>query len=152
MPPYSDEFRAMAVALLYAAGYPQVRGVLKRTAESLGVPPATLSHWARGEQHPPPAQLLQQKQSELMDVLRHEIDRALAYMPDKIDEAKYLDLVRAIEILIKRIEGLRGTENVSHEPLIEIRGVIDDVPVHDEDDELAMEAVGDDDESTHRAD
>lgn len=65
---YDDKFRASAVVMLEAAGYPDQKGALTRVADTLGVPARTLSRWFNGEQNPPPDQLVTDKKEELADV------------------------------------------------------------------------------------
>jgi transposase-like protein len=57
---YSDNERAEALAMLAANG-----GALERTAAQLGIPEATLRHWATGRRHPGPVHLYGEKKAQL---------------------------------------------------------------------------------------
>lgn len=55
---YDDKFRASAVVMLEAAGYPGKLGALATTAKHIGVPERTLSRWFNGEQNEPPTDMV----------------------------------------------------------------------------------------------
>lgn len=107
-PKYDDKFRANAVVLLEAAGYPNKPGALNTTAKRLGVHDRTLSRWARQENNPPPSELVTEKRGELSDLLRKEIDEAIHAMGDARQEASYRDLVTAVAIMIDKLQLLAG--------------------------------------------
>jgi transposase-like protein len=67
---YTDEFRASAVLMLEAAGYPNTEGALSRVAMHLNVPARTLSRWFNGEQNPPPDQSVTIKRRDLREMLQ----------------------------------------------------------------------------------
>ncbi len=65
---YDDQFRASAVVMLEAQGYPAMKGALAIVADHLKVPAMTLSRWFRGTQNPPPNQMVNDKKEDLADV------------------------------------------------------------------------------------
>ena len=67
---YDDEFRASAVLLLEAAGYPSANGALTRVANHLHMPESTLRGWASGASNPPPAKIRNKKRRELRDLVQ----------------------------------------------------------------------------------
>lgn len=110
---YDDKFRANALVLLEAAGFPNTEGALTRTASHLGVPITTLSRWAKGESNPPPADVVAEKRAELSSLLRQEIEGALGAMASVRGEASYRDLGTVVGILTDKLQLLTGkpTEN-----------------------------------------
>lgn len=107
-PKYDDKFRANAVVLLEAAGYPNKIGALGTTAKRLGVHERTLSRWARQENNPPPSELVTEKRGQLVDLLRDEIGHALHAMNDARPDASYRDLATAIGIMTDKLQLLTG--------------------------------------------
>lgn len=67
---YSDQFRADAVLMLEAAGYPAQVGALARVATSLGVSHSVLRRWYLQTQNPPPSDLVQEKRRDLREMLQ----------------------------------------------------------------------------------
>lgn len=107
-PTYDDEFRANAVLMLQAAGYPDTEGALKRTAAHLRIQPRTLSRWARGEQNPPPDQVVNRKRVDLKDAIRDELANLFPAMAGARIEASYRDLATSAGILIDKLQLLEG--------------------------------------------
>lgn len=85
-PKYTDKFRASAVVMLMAAGWPEVKGAQSKVANHLGVPRQTLVKWARKEQNPPPPQLVQEKKRNMIELLEEMryllLDEAREAIPD----------------------------------------------------------------------
>jgi hypothetical protein len=67
---YTDEFRASAVLMLEAAGYPDQVGALTRVSAHLNVPHPTLIRWFRGQSNPPPYEIVQDKKRDFLAQLR----------------------------------------------------------------------------------
>lgn len=113
---YDDKFRASAVVMLEAAGYPTEKGALARTAEHLHVPAMTLSRWFRKAQNPPPNELVTEKRGELKDFVRSELSAIFGDMPIVRPDASYKDLATAAGILIDKLQLLENkpTERVEH--------------------------------------
>lgn len=105
---YDDKFRASAVVMLEAAGYPGKEGALASTAKHLKVPHQTLRRWFLNEQNPPPSALVREKRGELSDLLRNEIDAALGAMDGARPEASYRDLGTVAGILIDKLQLITG--------------------------------------------
>ena len=105
---YDDKFRASAVVMLEAAGYPGKLGALSSTAKHLGIPDRTLSRWYNAEQNPPPDKLVKEKRGELSDLLRREIDSALGAMDNARPDASYRDLGTVAGILIDKLQLITG--------------------------------------------
>ncbi len=112
-PRYDDKFRAGAIALLEAAGWPDTLGAMTRTATHLKIPTRTLSRWAHGENNPAPDELVIEKKLDLTDALRGEIDAALGAMGTVRADASYRDLGTVVGILTDKLQLLTGepTEN-----------------------------------------
>jgi hypothetical protein len=89
---YDDKFRASAVVMLRAAGYPDKKGALTDVAKHIGVQPRVLSRWFTGEQNPPPDQVVSEKATELKDMLDAELAALFGAMPAARAEATYRDL------------------------------------------------------------
>ena len=107
-PKYEDKFRANAVVLLEAAGYPNKEGALATTARRLGVPAPTLSRWARQKNNPPPNELVTEKKGELIDLIRDEIREAVGAMDNVRVDASYKELATAVGIFIDKLQLLTG--------------------------------------------
>lgn len=120
-PRYDDKYRASAVVMLEAAGWPETKGALTRTAEHLGIQPRTLQRWALQENNPPPAELVSEKKAELSGLLRKEIAAALGAMDGVRPDASYRDLGTVVGILTDKLQLLTGepTENSNTRIVIE---------------------------------
>lgn len=82
-PRYSDDFRADAVLMFQAQGGFETSGALEAVANYLKIPARTLSRWAKGQQNPPPDQLVAKKKGELVD----QLGDILQKLVDEIDQA-----------------------------------------------------------------
>lgn len=120
-PRYDDKFRAGAMVMLEAAGWPHTEGALTRTAAHLKIPARTLSRWANGENNPAPDELVIEKRAELADLLRQEIRSALNAMGTVRPDASYRDLGTVIGILTDKLQLITGepTENSNTRIVIE---------------------------------
>lgn len=101
--------------MLEAAGYPQTKGALQRTAEHLHVPAMTLGRWFRRSNNPPPNELVTEKRGDLKDFVRSELNAIFGDMPIVRADASYKDLATAAGILIDKLQLLENkpTENVN---------------------------------------
>lgn len=113
---YDDNFRASAVVMLEAAGYPETKGALVRTATRCGVPTNTLKGWFTLKNNPPPAELRSEKKGELVDWINLELEAVFGVLPDKRNEASYRDLMTGFGILVDKRQLLSGkpTESVEY--------------------------------------
>lgn len=105
---YSDDFRAKAVALLTANGYPSKKGAMTKTAASLDIPHATLSRWANEVQNPPPPELVREKKVELKELLQIELSKTIEAMDGKRGEALYSSLSWTMAVLTDKLILLDG--------------------------------------------
>jgi hypothetical protein len=107
-PSYDDKFRASAVVMLQANGYPTQRGALEYTAKHLHVPARTLSRWFNGEQNPPPDQEVSKKASDIKSMINSELDAIFAAMATVRPEATYRDLGTVAGILFDKKQLIEG--------------------------------------------
>ena len=105
---YDDKFRASAVVMLEAQGYPDKKGALSKVSKHLGVPESTLHGWARAKHNDPPSELRSEKRGELTALIENEIYNVLNAMPDAIPDASYRDLATGLGILIDKKQLLDG--------------------------------------------
>ena len=120
---YTDEFRASAVLMLEAAGYPNQKGALMAVSKNLNVPHPTLSRWARKVQNPAPDKLVHEKREELVIRLEDLAHRLLDAIGEDIDDSG-VDAVRAataLGITVDKWQLLSGkaTENIDQRLLIQ---------------------------------
>lgn len=118
---YDDKFRANAVIMLEAAGYPTRDGALSQVSQNLGVPATTLHGWAREKHNPVPADVRTEKKGEIADLLRAEIQAALGAAENARPDANYRDLMTGIGIMVDKLQLLNNepTENVNNRIVIE---------------------------------
>ena len=105
---YDDKFRASAVVMLEAAGYPGKKGALVEVAKHLGISHQLLSNWARAAQNPPPQELLQEKRADLKELLDNELRAALGAMASVRPDAAYRELGTVAGILFDKLQLLEG--------------------------------------------
>ena len=105
---YDDKFRASAVVMLEATGYPEIEGGLSQTAKHLGVPLSTLKGWFKLEHNPPPAQLRNEKKQDLVIELENVAYLLVKAMPGKIDEASLQQIATSMAIAIDKMQLLKG--------------------------------------------
>lgn len=114
---YPDKFRASAVVMLEAAGYPADRSHLERIAKQLRIPARTLRRWFNRQHNPPPDDVVQESKRELIDILEDVARKYLthALSEDVIDEATGNAAVTAAAIAIDKMRLLQGqsTGNMS---------------------------------------
>lgn len=120
-PRYDDAYRASAVLMLQADGYPNKLGALTRVAKHLSIPERTLRRWYKAQQNPPPDNVVRMKKGELTALLRKEIYAILGEMDRKRDEADYRELATALGIAVDKLQLLAGepTENARQRIVIE---------------------------------
>ena len=105
---HNDEFRASAVLMLEAAGYPDRKGALSQVSGRLGVPLSTLRGWFNGQHNPPPAKLRNEKRIDLLEAIRDELAEIFPAMAERRIDASYRELVTAAGILIDKQQLLTG--------------------------------------------
>lgn len=117
---YTDDFRASAVLMLEAAGYPEKPGALSAVSSRLDVPHSTLGRWFRADQNPPPSELVHEKRFDLVQAIRDELAGILGEMPNARAEADYRALATGFGILTDKLQLLTGqaterTETINHD-------------------------------------
>ncbi|MCK9602697.1 MAG: hypothetical protein M0R06_26855 [Sphaerochaeta sp.] len=95
---YDDEFRASAVIMLEAQGYPGIDGALTAVANHLGVPARTLSRWFNRESNPPPDNIVNEKKGELVGRLDGLLDELVEEMRTALKGASLNQLAMAFGI------------------------------------------------------
>ena len=113
---YSDDFRAGAVLMAEADGWPTNKGAMSRVAARLGVNERTLRRWATGESNPPPDKNVRAKKLDLEKVIRKELASAFEEMGRARQDASYRDLGTVVGILFDKLQLLSGepTQSVTH--------------------------------------
>ena len=107
---YTDDFRAGAVLMLEAAGYPGTVGALTAVARKVKAPARTISRWFNKEQNPPPDRLVREKRGELVERLEDMAHMLLDAMGADIKD-NGVDAVRAataMGITIDKWQLLKG--------------------------------------------
>lgn len=105
---YDDKFRASAVVMLEAAGYPDRKGALEKAAKACKAPESTLRGWYNETHNPPPAKLRAEKKLELADLLKNELGGIFRDMPGARPDASYRDLGTVAAIFIDKLQLLEG--------------------------------------------
>lgn len=105
---YTDKFRASAVVMLEAQGYPDKKGSLSSVADHLKVPPSTLAGWFKAHHNPPPTEVRDEKKRDLADFIDSVLPQIFEAMPDATMDASLKDLATAAGILIDKKQLLTG--------------------------------------------
>lgn len=105
---YSDEFRASAVLMLQAAGYPETKGALAAVSQKLNVPHATLNRWFNGIRNPAPSEVVQVKKEDIVRLLMAEVYDAIKDLPNARPDADYRAIATAVGIMIDKVQLLDG--------------------------------------------
>lgn len=105
---YDDKFRASAVIMLEAQGYPNVKGALVKVAEHIGVPHQTLHRWYHEKNNPAPHELVQEKRIDFLEAIKQEMAGILGDMPQARKDASYKDLGVVLGILAEKKQLLEG--------------------------------------------
>lgn len=110
---YDDEFRASAVLMLEAAGYPGTPGALQRVADQLSRPgekmhARTLSRWFHAEQNPPPDKMVSDKKRDFVEQLLAIRGLAAEKIEERIDEYEPRELTGLLKISSELAELLQG--------------------------------------------
>lgn len=105
---YDDEFRASAVLMLEAAGWPDKLGAAADVSRRVGVPQQTLTRWATGANNPPPSKIVKHKKLDIQAAIKAELAAIFAAMPAARDGASYRDLGVVSGILVDKLQLLSG--------------------------------------------
>lgn len=113
---YTDEFRAQAIVMLEAAGWPDRKGAIRSTARVLGIQERTLGRWAKRQQNPPPDKMVYEKTFDLLEAIQKELQAVIKELPSARPDADYKELITALAILVDKSQLLEGkaTERVEH--------------------------------------
>lgn len=117
---YDDKFRASAVVMLEAAGYPANAFRLQEVADRLGVPGRTLRRWYNGEHNAPPDDVVTQVKKELserLEELTHKlVDMAFTIAESAVDDTSIQQATTSIGIVVDKLQLLKGkaTERIDH--------------------------------------
>lgn len=138
---YDDEFRATAVLMLEAAGYPEREGALSQVAGQMGMARSTLRSWFTGAHNPPPAKIRHEKRLDLVSAIQNELGAIFPAMADRREGASYRELVTAAGILIDKLQLLNGKPTWRGEiiDLLKSGAISPDDVVSELGDELATE-------------
>ncbi len=114
---YTDEERSNALAALSANGGKDTRGALRKTANEIGVPFATLRSWAESRRHPEALLLSREKLLPLADRLESLAHRIVGVLEDeaKLRSAPVSSLAAALNACVDKSRLLReqSTSNTS---------------------------------------
>ena len=113
---YDDKFRASAVVMLEAAGYPDKVGALARVSKATGAPPSTLSGWFKRSSNPPPSDIRDEKELDLVQALKDELTAIFPAMAGVREDASYRELAISAAIMIDKLQLLKGgpTDRTEH--------------------------------------
>ena len=107
-PQYSDDFRAGAILMLEAAGYPNRSGSLAYASKKLGVAGTTLARWFNAKNNPPPPELVREKRFDLRQAVRGELANIFDAMGAVRPDASYKDLAWSAGVLIDKMQLIDG--------------------------------------------
>ena len=112
-PRYTDEFRANAILMLLAQGWPDKKGAQSTVAKHLGVPRPTLVRWAKREQNPPPDEIVHIKRQDMVQRLEYLRHLLLDEAQNAIEDAPLNHLLTGYGILTDKQRLITGqsTEN-----------------------------------------
>ena len=114
---YDDKFRAGALVMLEAAGYPENEHKLTEVAHHLNVPYQTLRRWYKGESNPVAHEIVQQEKKDLAQRLEDTAHKLLDSICGNLDNGNIQQQSVSLGILIEKMQLLRNepTERVAHE-------------------------------------
>lgn len=101
---YTDEFRASAVLMLEAAGYPDTKGALEKVSGHISVPGSTLHRWFHAKQNPPPSELVSEKKIDLVASIKTELAHIFDEFGNTRKDAEYRELAVAFGILVDKMQ------------------------------------------------
>jgi hypothetical protein len=96
--------------MLEAAGYPDMKGALQQTADHIGVGAMTLSRWFKGEQNPPPDNLVTIKKDDLADKFEDIAHLYLGHASrdDVLEAVSGQQAITSAAIAVDKMRLLRG--------------------------------------------
>lgn len=113
---YSDDFRAQALTLLEAEGYPDNQGALTKVSRAFNVPLMTLYDWQVKDVNNVSTDTRAVQSASFQAVIEDEITRILEQMKVKRESASYRDLGIVAGILFDKLQLLQGmpTQRTEH--------------------------------------
>ena len=119
-PVYTDKFRASAVIMLQAAGWPNTPGASEKVAKTIKVPRRTVERWGKKEMAPPPDVIVHDKKRDMIADLEELRFLLLGHMKETYEEASFQQLATGYGILTDKQRLLTGesTDNNATEILI----------------------------------
>jgi transposase-like protein len=120
-PRYSDDYRASAVLMVEAEGYPKNKGALARVSGHLQIPERTLRRWVNGESNPPPDRAVNVKRIDLRAAITSELTAIFDELGKARGDASYKDLATAAGIFFDKLQLLNGepTQTTNQRILVE---------------------------------
>jgi transposase-like protein len=100
---YDDKFRASAVIMLEAQGYPETKGALQAVSNHIGVSISTLHGWFKAKVSPAISELRNETAIDFKQALKNELTAIVGLLPDKRGEATYKELVTSLGILLDKL-------------------------------------------------
>lgn len=144
MAKYSDEYRATAIAMMVAEGYPDDATAIKRVHGQLAVPKPnvrTLRYWYQHQHQPAPEKLIQEKKEDLSDLFEKVAEKYVrhAMKDDIVLKSSGAGAMTAAAIAVDKMRLLRNlpTEIIAVLPVIQ-------------DAYAAIAAIGEDPETVFR--
>lgn len=104
---YTHKFRASAVVMLQAEGYPGREGALTKISRQLNVPKSTLYRWYKREVDIPVAEIETQKKT-MLEYIEAELIGIFGDLPDARLDASYRDIGTVMGILLDKRQLLTG--------------------------------------------
>ena len=131
---YSDKFKASAVLMVEAAGYPDDEYALKRVSKEQHIPLETLKGWVkRGIKYGKVDEatqkdideLMEETRTELTELFENSVRAALREMATKIEDASYRDLAWVAAVHTDKLNVLNGkpTQNIQQGITFERKGI-----------------------------
>jgi len=120
---YSDKFKAGALVMLQAQGYPENARALEGVARHLRIPGRTLRRWFTGENGRPPDEVVLESKKELAELFEDEIRQIMRVAEFVREDANYRDLITSAAILTDKRELLHGKPTERSQQQISVSGL-----------------------------
>ena len=144
MAKYSDEYRATAIAMMVAEGYPDDSTAIKRVHGQVAEPKPnvrTLRYWFQHQHQPAPEKLIQDKKDELADLFEQAAKKYVSHAikDDVVSKSSGAGAMTAAAIAVDKMRLLRDLPT----EIIGVLGVVQDAYA-------AIAAIGEDPETVFR--
>ena len=104
---YTDKFRAGAIVMLEANGYPDKKGALATVSNHLSVPQATLHRWFHGKNNPAPELSIDMANQVFESIVAKSINK----IADSIDDLSLAECLHFVGLVANGL-GNRDPKNV----------------------------------------